>query len=457
MMYLSEAAKATGGTVLGEDAQFTCVTHDSRGDMRGQLFVAMRGERVDGHDYAAVALEAGAAAAMITHQVPGLRSALLVKDARLALGALAAHWRGKFDLPLAAVTGSNGKTTVKEMLAGILRAMTGSKDTVLATEGNLNNDIGLPLTLLKLRQQHRYAVVEMGMNHFGEISYLTRIGRPSVALVNNAGVAHLGGLGSVDGIARAKGEIFEGLAANGTAVINADDAFAGLWQGLAAGRKILTFGLDKPADVSANYQLHADSSALQLKTPLGEANVELPVAGQHNVRNALAATAAAIAMGASLQAIVAGLENFAAVKGRLQRKRGINGALVIDDTYNANPTSVRAAIDVLTAHPGDKLLVLGDMGELGGDAAEMHAEIGAYAKKSGVQALYVLGDLTQEMVKTFGPGAHHFETPAALAQVLEKGMHAGCTVLVKGSRFMRMERVVELITENNPEGESDAA
>lgn len=457
MMYLSEAAKAIGGTVLGEDAQFNGVTHDSRGDMHGQLFVAMRGERVDGHDFAIAALEAGAAAAMVSHPVPGLRSALLIEDTRLALGTLAAHWRGRFDLPLAAITGSNGKTTVKEMLSGILRVMTGSKDTVLATEGNLNNDIGLPLTLLKLRQRHRYAVVEMGMNHFGEISYLSGIGRPTVALINNAGVAHLGELGSVDGIARAKGEVFEGLAPNGTAVINADDAFAGLWQGLAAGRKILTFGLDRPADVSATYQLHADGSAMQLRTPLGEADIELPVAGQHNVRNALAAAAAAIAMGANLQDIAAGLQCFAGVKGRLQRKRGINGALVIDDTYNANPVSVKAAIDVLSARAGDKLLVLGDMGELGGDAAEMHAEIGAYAKQSGVRALYVMGELAHEMAKAFGVGALHFETPAALCQVLEKSMHEGCTVLVKGSRFMRMERVVDLITENHSGGNTDAA
>ncbi|HEY8353683.1 MAG TPA: UDP-N-acetylmuramoyl-tripeptide--D-alanyl-D-alanine ligase [Methylophilaceae bacterium] len=457
MMYLSEAALATGGALLGEDVSFSGVTHDSRGDMRGRLFVAIRGERFDGHDFAAAALEAGAAAAMISRRMPDLRSALLVEDTRLSLGTLAGYWRGKFGIPLAAVTGSNGKTTVKEMLASILRAMAGGEDAVLATEGNLNNDIGLPLTLLRLGQQHRAAVVELGMNHFGEISYLTRIACPDVAVINNAGVAHLGELGSVDGIARAKGEIFEGLAADGTAVINADDVFAGLWRDLAAGRRILTFGLEHPADVSAGFNLHADSSNLHLRTPLGKTDVRLPVAGRHNVCNALAATAAAIAMGASLQAIRTGLEDFSAAKGRLQRKQGIHGALVIDDTYNANPASVRAAIDVLSAYPGDRLLVLGDMGELGGDAADMHAEIGEYAKASGVRELFVLGDLTREMVRTFGAGAHHFETPAALAQVLEKSMHEGCTVLVKGSRFMRMERVVELITEHNSQGESDAA
>ena len=457
MMRLSEAAVATKGQVLGEDVQFTCVTTDSRGDNTGQLFVALRGERVDGHDFALSAIGNGAAAAMISHAVGGLPSALLVKDTRLALGDLAAHWRGKFSIPLAAITGSNGKTTVKEMLAGILRAAAGSHDLVLATEGNLNNDIGLPLTLLKLRQQHRYAVTEMGMNHFGEISYLTHIGRPTVALINNATTAHLGGLGSVDGIARAKGEIFEGLAANGTAVINADDDFAPLWRSLAGNRAILTFGLSKDADISASFKLHTERSEMQLRTPLGEAAVDLPVAGQHNIANALAATAAAVAMGITLPYIVAGLQSFAGVKGRLQQKRGINGALVIDDTYNANPASVKAAIEVLVARPGEKLLVLGDMGELGGDADELHAEIGAYAKKAGVNALYVLGELSLEMVKGFGAGARHFETPAALCQVLEKSMHETSTVLVKGSRFMRMERVVDLITENNSGGEPHAA
>lgn len=457
MMRLSEAAVATKGQVLGEDVLFTCVTNDSRGNNSGQLFVAMRGERVDGHDFAVSAIKNGAAAAMISHAVDGLSSALLVEDTRLALGDLAAYWRDKFDIPLAAVTGSNGKTTVKEMLASILRAAAGGHDQVLATEGNLNNDIGLPLTLLKLRHQHRYAVAEMGMNHFGEISYLTRIGRPTVALINNATTAHLGGLGSVDGIAKAKGEIFEGLRAGGVAVINADDEFAPLWKTLAISHPILTFGLGAGADITASYLLHTESSDLKLSTPLGEAMINLPVAGKHNISNALAAAATAIAMGATLSHIVAGLEAFAGVKGRLQRKCGINGAVVIDDTYNANPASMRAAIDVLAARPGDKLLVLGDMGELGGDADAMHAEIGAYAKKAGISALYVLGELSLEMVKAFGAGALHFETPAALCQVLEKSMHETSTVLVKGSRFMRMERVVDLITENNSGGNPNAA
>lgn len=457
MMQLSEAAIATKGSVIGQDVTFTCVTNDSRGNNPGQLFVAMKGERVDGHDFALSAIENGAAAAMVSHEMAGLKAGLLVENTRLALGDLAAHWRGKFDIPLAAITGSNGKTTVKEMLASILRSATGSDDQVLATVGNLNNDIGLPLTLLKLRSQHRYAVAEMGMNHFGEISYLTRIGRPTVALVNNATTAHLGGLGSVEGIAKAKGEIFEGLAEDGVAVINADDAFAPLWKSLAAQHKILTFGLQAAADVSASFTLHAEHTDISLSTPLGEASIKLPVAGKHNVSNALAATTVAVAMGASLVNIVTGLENFGGVKGRLQHKNGIKGAVVIDDTYNANPASMRAAIDVLAKRNGEKLLVLGDMGELGDDSAVMHAEIGAYAKQAGVNSLYVLGELSHEMVKAFGLGAQHFDTPDALVWSLENRMNDFSTVLVKGSRFMQMERVVNLIVEDKSGGKSHVA
>ncbi len=454
MMKLSEAAMATHGSVIGEDVLFSSVSNDSRGDKQGQLFVAMRGDRVDGHDFALSAIEHGAAAAMVSHAVPGLTSGLLVQDTRRALGDLAAWWRGKFTIPLAAITGSNGKTTVKEMLAAILRVTAGGEDKVLATVGNLNNDIGLPLTLLKLRPQHRYAVAEMGMNHFGEIRYLTRLACPTVALVNNATSAHLGGLGSVEGIAQAKGEIFEGLAADGVAIINADDRFADYWKSLAAGKRILTFGVEQPADVSATFVLQAEYSDLQLQTPLGAATLRLPVAGRHNVCNALAATATAIAMNIPLADVVEGLAAFGGVKGRLQQKTGVGGAVVIDDTYNANPASVKAAIDVLAARAGKKLLVLGDMGELGDAAAAMHADIGAYARDAGIDALFALGELSREMVRVFGSGARHYATPEALAADLRTGMGVGVNVLVKGSRFMRMERVVDLITHNNTQGEN---
>lgn len=453
MMPLSEAAVATHGQVIGQDVVFTSVGTDSRKLTAGQLFVALRGANFDGHDYAAQTLEQGAVAAMVSTELE-LPAGLLVKDTRLALGDLAAHWRRKFDIPLAAITGSNGKTTVKEMLASILRAEAGGDDLVLATEGNLNNDIGLPLTLLKLRSQHRYAVAEMGMNHMGEISYLTRIGRPTVALVNNATTAHVGELGSVEAIAQAKGEIFQGLVEDGVAVINVDDTFAPLWRMLSNPHRVMTFGLDMAADVSADYTIEAAGSRLRLKTPAGEIDVVLPTPGLHNVRNALAATTVALAMGASLQAIADGLAGFSGAKGRLQQKPGRNGALVIDDTYNANPASMKAAIDVLAAQAGTKLLVLGDMGELGDDAPKMHADIGAYAKQAGIAALYTLGELSQHMATAFGEGASRYDSPEALADVLGKAMDKNTVVLVKGSRFMRMERVVGLISTDTNKGEA---
>ena len=345
MLRLSEAAQAVNGRVVGADVAFDAISSDSRAIQSGDLFVALRGERFDGHDFVADCLQRGAVAALVDRQwnAGAAGPLLVVEDTRLAMGTLASYWRGKFDIPVAAVTGSNGKTTVKEMLASILRENS-AEDAVLATQGNLNNDIGLPLTLFKLQASHRYAVIEMGMNHPGEISYLTRLAKPSVALVNNALQAHLEGLGSVEAVAHAKGEIFEGLADDGTAIINADDKFASLWKQLAAPRKIMTFGLSAEADVSADYHLEADSSAITLKTPSGSVALRLPVPGLHNVRNAVAASAAALAIGVSLSAIVAGLQSYGGVKGRLQRKPGKQGATIIDDTYNANPASMRAAI-----------------------------------------------------------------------------------------------------------------
>ncbi|HEU4707913.1 MAG TPA: UDP-N-acetylmuramoyl-tripeptide--D-alanyl-D-alanine ligase [Methylophilaceae bacterium] len=459
MMKLSEAAMAVQGKLNGADVTFTDVSTDSRSIATGQLFVALRGEHFDGHAYARECLEKGAAAVMLDEKGPveQLQPSLLVADTRLALGQLASYWRGKFHIPLAAITGSNGKTTVKEMLAAILRVAAGGEEYVLSTQGNLNNDIGLPLTLFRLTPTHRYAVAEMGMNHAGEISYLTRLAKPTVALVNNATAAHLHGLGSVEAIARAKGEIFEGLAADGTAIINADDAFADFWRGLTPSRKILTFGLKQKADVTATYQLGTESSELKMYTPHGEVAFTLPVAGLHNVSNALAATAAAVAMGVALSDIASGLVSFGGVKGRLQRKTGFNGALVIDDTYNANPASMKAAIDVLKTRSGTRLLVLGDMGELGADAASMHAEIGRYANQVGIDALFTLGDLSREMAKAFGLSAKHYETAEALAADLKSRMDTTTTVLVKGSRFMRMERVVNLILREQQEGVNNAA
>jgi UDP-N-acetylmuramoyl-tripeptide--D-alanyl-D-alanine ligase len=445
MMLLSEAANAMQAKLVGQDAIFSSVGTDSRHITKGQLFVALKGDNFDGHDYAAQAIAQGASAVLVSDAALNVASALLVNDTCLALGQLAAYWRSKFDIPVAAITGSNGKTTVKEMLASILRSACQESNEVLATVGNLNNHIGLPLTLLKLNAQHRYAVVEMGMNHSGEISYLSKLGKPTVAVINNAGCAHIGELGSFEAIAKAKGEIFDGLATDGIAVINADDGFAPLWIALAAPRQVMTFGLENKADVTATYQLQTSASNIEINTPKGTAKVQLPAPGKHNVLNALAATTAALAIGVPLHIIAEGLEDYAGVKGRLQPLAGLNGALVIDDTYNANPMSMKVAIDVLMANPGEKLLVLGDMGELGDDAADLHAEIGLYAKTACVDALFTLGNLSEVMSDAFGVGAKHYETPKALAADLIRKMNPNVSVLVKGSRFMAMERVVNEI------------
>ena len=455
MMGIAEAARALDAGIRGSDVAFDGVNTDSRAVRRGDLFVALRGERFDGHRFVAQAAAAGAVAAMVEDPGSGIQNLeiklplIVVRDTRLALGRLGAYWRSKFTMPLVGLTGSSGKTTVKEMLALILREAAGaesrmpnSESCVLATRGNLNNDIGMPLMLLELRPEHRYAVIEMGMNHAGEIRYLTQLAVPDVALVNNAGRAHLEHLGSEEAIARAKGEIFEGLGPGGVAVINADERYAPLWRELTAGRKQLEFGIENPAAVSATYQLRYLESEIVVKTPRGEAGATLKAGGLHNVKNALAASAAAAALEVAPRVIAAGLARFAGVKGRLQKKSCLHGATLIDDTYNANPESVRAAIAVLAQAPGTTLLVLGDMGELGPGAQALHAEAGAYARDAGIDRLFTLGDLSARAAIAFGENARHFSRIEDLLAEIENVLAPDVTVLVKGSRFMQMERVV---------------
>jgi UDP-N-acetylmuramoyl-tripeptide--D-alanyl-D-alanine ligase len=336
------------------------------------------------------------------------------------------------------------------MLAGILRAACAAQSSildpesgVLATRGNLNNDIGVPLMLLELKPSHRFAVIEMGMNHSGEIRYLTQVAAPDVALVNNAGRAHMEFLGSEEAIARAKGELYEILKADGVAVINADERFAPLWRGLAAGRKQIDFGIDHKAAVTATYTLRYLESEIVVKMPRGEAGATLRAPGLHNVKNALAAAAAASALDIAPQAVTAGLARFAGIKGRLQKKPGLNGATLIDDTYNANPESVCAAIAVLAQAPGRKLLVLGDMGELGTDAPRLHTEIGEAARVAGVDHLFTLGELSVHAARAFGTGGRHFLRIEELLAEIENLLAPDVTMLVKGSRFMEMERVVK--------------
>jgi UDP-N-acetylmuramoyl-tripeptide--D-alanyl-D-alanine ligase len=447
MIALKTIADVLQGTLQqGADVAVTSVDTDSRRVLPGQLFVALPGEKFDGHDFLPQVAAQGAVAALISKPVATSLPTVLVNDTRLALGQLASWWRQQLALPLIAVTGSNGKTTTKEMIAAIMQIAVGGADKVLATAGNFNNDIGMPLTLLRLRATHRCAVIEMGMNHLGEIDYLTRLARPNVAVINNAGTAHIGELGSRENIAQAKGEIFAGLSQDGIAVINADSEFADYWRGLNTGRQVLTFGMHPAADIRG--EVLGDASSFKLHYQGEAVTLTLAVPGVHNVMNALAAAAASLAAGARLADVTQGLQGFAGVKGRLQVKTAANGAKVIDDTYNANPDSMKAALDVLKNADAHTVFVMGDMGELGADAEAMHAQIGRYAKEQGVGKVYALGKFTQAAVQAFGAQAQHFASIEALVAALQAETTADDVVLVKGSRFMQMERVVNALVDS---------
>jgi UDP-N-acetylmuramoyl-tripeptide--D-alanyl-D-alanine ligase len=452
MMTLAQAHAMLPGSVLVGDGtiEIERVHSDTRTLERGDLFVALKGERFDGHDMLAQAKALGAVAALAQH---GLAEAGLagvqVADSLLGLQDLARAWRARHQLPLIAVTGSNGKTTVTQMIASILRAWHG--DGAFATVGNLNNHIGVPLTLLRLRQDrgrwHRAGVVELGMNHPGEIALLARIAQPTIALVNNAQREHQEFMASVEAVARENGAVIEALGPSGTAVFPADDAYAPLWRALAAQRPQLTFAMHAQADVQAEAMWLDDHWAVTLHTPAGAVPVGLRMAGAHNVKNALAAAACALAAGATLAAIQRGLEAFEPVKGRSQlRQLSLHGrsATLVDDSYNANPDSVRAAIDVLATLRAPRALLLGDMGEVGTRGPEFHAEVGAYAKERGIEHLWCAGPLCADAARAFGTGARHFvDTPALVAAVGQLPPLA--SLLVKGSRFMQMERVVQAL------------
>ena len=447
MMSLAILAEALKAPHVGKDAVFTGVCHDTRTLQRGDLYVAIKGEHFDGHSFLAEAITAGAVGALLARDMETSLPYVRVPNTRLGLGNLGAFWRGQFKIPVIAVTGSNGKTTVKEMIG----AMLGETGPGCVTRGNLNNDIGVPLTLSRLRAGDKYAVIEMGMNHPGEIEYLSRLTSPTIALITNAAEAHLAGVGTVEDVARAKGEIFAGLSEDGTAVLNADDPHFPLWKTFTGLKKCLTFGLDHKADVSGAYELTDTGSVIQLKTIThGDIDMRIPVLGRHNVMNALAATAAALAAGASLENVKTGLEKLKTVSGRMEVKQGISGARIIDDTYNANPASVAAGLQVLKEFSGERVLVLGDMGELGAAAADIHFRVGELASRIGVQRLFAIGELSRVAVGAFGKGARHFESHVALIEALQDCLHAEMTVLVKGSRLMRMERIVAGITKKSP-------
>lgn len=452
---VAEAAQACGGSVTGPDAGLTGFSTDSRAVKAGDLFVALRGERFDAHDFIADVQAAGAAGIVVANDCTHATGTLIrVADTRIALGDIARAWRSRFALPLIGVTGSNGKTTVKEMIAAILRTHALSVGwnpdaTVLATRGNLNNDIGVPLMLFGLRDAHRLAVIEMGMNHPGEIAWLAGMAKPTVALVNNAQREHLEFMNSVAEVARENGDVFDALGADGVAVINADDDFADYWGGRNTGRHILRFGFSPDADVGATATQAGLGYRLDLHGVFGTAQITLRVPGLHNARNALCAATASLAAGADMAAVAWALNRFEGVKGRQQVKHGAAGSTVIDDSYNANPDSVRAAIDVLAMATGRRVLVLGDMGEVGDQGPAFHREAGAYARRHGIHALHALGEASTHAVDAFGPGALHYTDHAAIAAALRPQLDAGTTVLVKGSRFMRMERVAEALLDTS--------
>ncbi|HHC71407.1 MAG TPA: UDP-N-acetylmuramoyl-tripeptide--D-alanyl-D-alanine ligase [Thiotrichales bacterium] len=433
-----------GGRLEGEDLPFRGVSTDSRTLEPGVLFVALRGERFDGHDHVAAAAAAGAVGAVVESAVEVGLPAIRVTDSRLALGLLAAGWRRRFSLPLVGVTGSNGKTTVKEMCAAILQR----RGPVLATRGNLNNDIGVPLTLFGLGAEHRAAVIEMGANHPGEIAVLAGMAAPTVGVVTNAGPAHLEGFGSLEGVARAKGELFASLPPEGVAVINADDSFRPLWEELAADRRVIRFGLEGEAEVAGRWHPVEGGGRLELTSPQGAEVIRLPLSGRHNALNALAAAAATLATGASLEEVVGGLEGMTPVAGRLRSLRGPEGLEIIDDTYNANPASLRVALEVLAARPGEHWLALGDMGELGPEAERLHREAGEAARAAGVTRLFAIGSLGRRVVEAFGTGGEWFDDHRQMAERVAALVGEGETVLlVKGSRAMNMERLVEQLVE----------
>jgi UDP-N-acetylmuramoyl-tripeptide--D-alanyl-D-alanine ligase len=443
------AARVLGVQLVGEDLSYGVVSSDSRTLEPGSLFVALRGPNFDGTDFVAAAAARGAVAALVERRVSAPLTQIVVPDALRALQQLASAWRAEFDFPIVGVAGSNGKTTAKTMTGAIL-SRTG---LCMATQGNLNNHIGVPLTLMRLTSLHRSAVVEMGANRIGDVAELVKIARPTIGLITNAGAEHLEGFGDLDGVAQGEGEMVAGLPPEATAIINADDPYAGYWQSVAGARRIVTFGAAAgiPADFAAKDAVQSIErgefqTRFTLQCPLGERLILLKAGGAHNIANALAAAAAAAAAGASLEDIAAGLADFRAVSGRLQLKAGPRGSWIIDDSYNANPSSVRAGLEVLRSLPGPTWLVLADMAELGEQTADMHAHVGSYARDCGVKRLFAMGTQSSRAVETFGPGGEWFADPNALIRRLQAELSPGVTLLVKGSRVNRLERVVQALT-----------
>ncbi|MGZ8187045.1 MAG: UDP-N-acetylmuramoyl-tripeptide--D-alanyl-D-alanine ligase [Methylobacter sp.] len=448
-MKLSEIAECVQGQLVGEDDVITSVSIDTRTIKPGQLYIGIKGKNFDGNEFVREAEQAGATAAIVNKGFAAAMSYIIVDDTHLALAELAGEWRKKMPVSIVGITGSNGKTTVKEMVAAIL----GINDNVLFTQGNLNNDMGVPLTLLRINEQHRYAVIEMGANHPGEIQYTSTYAQADVVVITNVGPAHIEGFGSVDGVARAKGEIIQTLKEHGIAILYRDDDYFSYWKSVAGIRKIMSFGLNDSADVTARsikteIRNNQFATTFELVTAQGSLAVKLKLAGRHNVINALTATAACLALDIELEQIKQGLESVIPVTGRLQPLVSRLGNIVIDDTYNANSASLKAGLDVLANCEGEPWLVLGAFGELGPESLKIHEEIGELIKSRGIVRLLAIGSDARNTVKSFGQGATFFETQQNLIEVLKQELKGDETILIKGSRAQRMENVAAALVEN---------
>ena len=448
---LEEIAEITNGeihcAVSPNEVIASGVSTDTRSIDTGNLFVALIGDTFDAHEVVEAGNADAAAALLVQRKVNSSVPQIVVASTYEALQQLAAAWRKRFGLPVIGVTGSNGKTSVKELIKQILS----TQGEVLATLGNLNNHIGVPLTLLNLKQEHRFAVIEMGANHAGEIAALAKLAEPNVGVVTNIGPAHLEGFGSIEGVAHAKAEMYQNLSVNGVAVVNADEHYLEILQKEVGDRMQISFGMEKPADVSGK-QIASDQ--IEIATPVGEIRVKPQASGMHALLNTLAATCVGLALGLDLEDIKTGIESTQAVPGRLVRVDGLGGATVLDDSYNANPASLAAALDVQAQEPGEHWLVLGDMGELGDESIFMHQKAGEIAKEFGVTRLFAYGDLTKHSVEKFGAGATHFSSHSGLVKKLQDELTAGTCVLVKGSRAMQLEKVVAGIRANTSAAQS---
>ena len=441
---LALAAASMNGVLHGNDRQFTGISTDTRSLRADELFFALEGPNFDGLEYVGAAAAAGAAGAVVKRTTDVSLAQIAVDDTRLALGRLAAAWREELAATIVGVTGSNGKTTVKELIKACLQ----QQGPTFATRGNFNNDIGMPLMLVRIKKEHRFAVLEMGANHAGEIAYLASIARPDVAVITNAAAAHLEGFGSLDGVSQAKGEILQGLGKDGIAVLNADDDYFSYWTSQVKDGQVVSFGLGAGADVRAvDIETGTNGSSFRLQLPDAEEAIALPLVGAHNVRNACAAAAVAHVCGVAPANIRTALESVVPVGGRLQPLNGCNGATLFDDSYNANPVSVVAAAEFLASLPGDNWLVLGDMLELGDDAAGMHRAVGEAARDCGIDRLFVFGELSRNTVEGFGERASWYSNADALIDDVSAALTSSVNVLVKGSRSMRMEIIVEALRE----------